>query len=181
MSMKCIQAISIVFVFLLSFSVSLFGQQKSTKSYVNDTSSVQNLLDAYYNCISGPIGQKRDFDRLKNLFHPTVKFTYSYWNTEGTKASVMVFKSVEEYISKLGYLDKKGFYEQEIANKTNQFGAVIQVFSSYKYWVEDRSIPSNRGVTSYEIFYDGNRYWFLSMFWMSENEKYRIPAKYVKN
>ena len=56
---------------------------------------------------------------------------------------------------------------------------MIQVFSSYKYHVEDNSIDPGQGITSYEIFFDGKRYWFMSMFWMAENEKYKMPKEYL--
>ncbi|AXT20409.1 hypothetical protein D7030_04620 [Flavobacteriaceae bacterium AU392] len=178
--MKALKFIAIIYIIIASASIQLNAQSKEV-AYSNDTKSVQNLLDAYYDCISGPIGEKRDFERLRNMFHPTAKFTYSYWNEDETEASVLVFKTIDEYLSKLNYMDKKGFYEEEISNTQNQFGSVIQVFSSYKYHSQDNSIKPGRGITSYEIFFDGKRYWFTSMFWMAENKKYKIPETYLKD
>ena len=168
---------------LLTFTITLFfvftiNAQKT--DYSNDTKSVQNILDAYYDCISGPIGEKRDFNRFKNLFHPSVKFTFSYWNKEETKASVMVFNNAEDFIKKLDYLDKKGFYEYEISNKIDEFSAITQVFSTYTYRVEDKSTEPKTGITSYQLFYDGERYWIMSMLWNIESKSYKIPKKYLK-
>ena len=142
-----------------------------------DTTSIQNILSAYYDCISGPIGQVRDFDRLKSLFHPNARLIYSHWNTDVSQADLMTF-TIDEFIGKLGYLDKKGFYEKEISNKIHSFGSVNQVFSTYRFWTEDQSI-SGQGITSYELYFDGSRYWIMSMFWMAENDKYKIPHKYL--
>lgn len=155
------------------------NEQKPSITSVNDTKSVQNILDAYYDCISGPIGEQRDFERLKNLFHPEARLIYSNWSDETGKAYLLVFKTVDEFISKLGYLDKKGFYEHEVSNITHSFSSVTQVFSTYRFRVEDKSIPDGQGITSYDIFYDGERYWILSMFWAAENQKYKIPKKYL--
>ena len=155
------------------------NEQKTSITSVNDTKSVQNILDAYYDCISGPIGEQRDFERLKNLFHPEARLIYSNWSDETGKAYLLVFKTVDEFISKLGYLDKKGFYEHEVSNITHSFSSVTQVFSTYRFRVEDKSIPDGQGITSYDIFYDGERYWILSMFWAAENQKYKIPKKYL--
>ena len=125
---------SIYLFLLLPFMVFPEVQAQSEESkYDNDTKSIQNILDAYYDCISGPIGQVRDFDRLRNMFHETANFTYSYWNEGETKASILFIKNVEEYIEKLDYLDKKGFYEHELSNTINEFGSVIQVFSTYTF------------------------------------------------
>lgn len=155
------------------------NEQKTSITSVNDTKSVQNILDAYYDCISGPIGEQRDFERLKNLFHPEARLIYSNWSDETGKAYLLVFKTVDKFISKLGYLDKKGFYEHEVSNITHSFSSVTQVFSTYRFRVEDKSIPDGQGITSYDIFYDGERYWILSMFWAAENQKYKIPKKYL--
>jgi len=147
---------------------------------INDTKSVQNILDAYYDCISGPIGEKRNFERLKNLFYPEARLVYSNWSDETGKAYLLVFKTIDEFISKLGYLDKKGFYEHEVSNITHSFSSVTQVFSTYRFRVEDKSIPNGQGITSYDIFYDGDRYWILSMFWAAENQLYKVPEKYLR-
>lgn len=156
-----------------------FSQMEKSKLYANDVSSVQNILDAYYDCISGPIGQKRDFERLKNLFDPNARLIYSRWNNEKTKASNLIFNTIDEFIERLGYLDKKGFYEYEVSNEIHTFSSITQVFSTYKFHVEDKSIPNGQGITSYDIFYDGERYWILSMLWAAEDGKHKIPKKYL--
>lgn len=166
---------------LLLSSLPLAAQNSSSSpTYAADTESIQQVIDAYYDCISGPIGEVRDFDRLRNLFHPAARLIYSYWNKESNKANLMIFNTVEEFIPKLDYLDKKGFFEHEISNITHDFSAIAQVFSSYAFRAEDNSIPNGQGITSYELFYDGSRYWIMSMFWAAENAKYKIPEAYLK-
>lgn len=167
-------------VLLVSATNNTTTKQGKTKRYANDTKSVQNILDAYYDCISGPIGEKRDFERLKNLFHPEARLIYSNWSNETGKAYLLVFKTIDEFIGKMGYLDKKGFYEHEVSNVVHSFSSVTQVFSTYRFRVEDKSIPDGQGMTSYDIFYDGDRYWILSMFWAAENQRYKIPEKYLQ-
>lgn len=169
-----------LFLFLLIPSLGLYGQDATkSDSYTSDTESIQSVLDTYYDCISGPIGEKRDFDRLRNLFHPEARLIYSYWDEGSSKAGVLVFNDAEEFIDRLDYLDKKGFYEHELSNITHDFSSIVQVFSSYAFRAEDKSIPEGKGITSYDLFFDGNRYWIMSMFWVAENEQYKIPAKYL--
>jgi len=168
----------VLFLFLF-LSLGIYSQN-TTNPYIKDSKSIQSILDSYYDCISGPIGEIRDFDRLKNLFHPQARLVYSYWDKESKKANLLIFNTLDEFILKLDYLDKKGFFEYEVANDTNSFSSISQVFSTYRYRVEDNSTPDNQGITSYEIFFDGNRYWIISMFWVAENEKYKIPKKYLK-
>lgn len=158
--------------FLLLFTFLSF-QSQSQDQYQDDVKSIDQLTKAYYEIISGPIGEKRDFDRLRNLFHPTATFTYTYWSEEENEAKLMQF-DFDGYLEKLDYLDKKGFYEEEISSRTEQFGSVIHVMSSYRFWMEDKT-AEGRGVTSYQYFYDGNRYWVMSMFWQMESDQFPIP------
>jgi hypothetical protein len=171
----------ILFFCTLFVYLGLNAQNEISNAYAKDSHSVQSLIDAYYDCISGPIGEVRDFERLKYLFHSEARLVYSYWNEDSSKAQLMLFNTVDDFISKLGYLDKKGFYEHEISNRTHSFSTITQVFSTYEFNVEDKSVPTNKGITSYEVFFDGERYWILSMFWVAENEAYQIPKKYLSN
>lgn len=159
----------------LTLALSSVFAQKET--YQEDVTSVENLTSAYYDCVSGPIGQVRDFDRLRNLFHPTAKLIYSFWSEEEEKNKLM-HMDIEGYIGKLDYLDKRGFYEEELFSKVETYGSIVQSISTYKFWMEDKT-AEGRGYTSYQLFYDGNRYWILSMFWMMESEKYPIPDAYL--
>ncbi|WP_298901697.1 hypothetical protein [uncultured Psychroserpens sp.] len=166
---------------VVSLSLEAQNDTAQTQDYSSDSKSPQALIDAYYDCISGPIGDVRDFERLRHMFHKDARLIYSYWNEDSSKANLMIFDTIDAFIDKLGYLDKKGFYEHEIANITHSFSTVTQVFSTYKYRAEDNSIPKGQGITSYDLFFDGERYWIMSMFWAAENDKYKIPKKYLKN
>lgn len=86
---------------------------------------------------------------------------------------------IEGYIGKLDYLDKKGFYEEELYSKNTTYGSIVQTISTYKFWMEDKT-AEGRGFSSYNLFYDGQRYWILSMFWMMESDKYPLPKAYLK-
>lgn len=143
-----------------------------------DFSTIQGLLDAYYASISGPIGQPREFDRLRSLFHPSALLKYTYWSEESGSAQVMVMEP-EEFIGKLDYTDKRGFYEHEISNVVHSFSSITQVFSTYSFRTEDKFV-SGQGITSYELFFDGKRYWITSMIWAAEDGNYKIPPEYLK-
>ena len=62
----------------LAFSIVLFSlnvvafSQDSSNNYNNDTAyqlnTVDGIIHALYNVISGPAGQERDWDTFKNLF-----------------------------------------------------------------------------------------------------------------
>ena len=145
--------------------------------YEDDVISLENMGKVYYEIVSGPIGEPRDFDRLRNLFHPEARLTYSYWSEEEEVNKIMPM-DIEGYIEKLDYLDKKGFYEEELFVSTESYGSITQSISTYKFWMEDQT-AEGRGFTSYQYFWDGKRYWILSMFWMMESDKYPLPNHYL--
>lgn len=163
----------------LSFLILFFTYSASSQAdYSTDVVSIENIGKAYYDIVSGPIGQPRDFDRLRNLFHPTAQLTFSYWSEEEQVSKLMPL-DIEGYIGKLDYLDKKGFYEEELFVSSESYGSIVQSISTYKFWMEDKT-AEGKGFTSYNYFYDGKRYWILSMYWMMESDKFPIPDKYLK-
>jgi len=165
-----------IFCFLLMTAT--YSAQAQEAKYANDVKSIASIGEAYYATVSGPIGQERDFDRLRNLFHPDAKLTYSYWSEEEQINKLMPM-DIEGYIEKLDYLDKKGFYEEELYVSSESYGSITQSVSTYKFWMEDKS-AQGRGFTSYQYFWDGNRYWIMSMFWMMESDHYPIPQEFLK-
>jgi hypothetical protein len=91
-------------------------------------------------------------------------------------------RSVEEYINTSGpLLEKDGFFEREIGRSMDQYGSIVQVFSSYdsKRNLTDES-PFTRGINSIQLWNDGSRWWIVSILWQSESADNLIPSKYLK-
>jgi hypothetical protein len=90
--------------------------------------------------------------------------------------------SLEDYIGSSGpFLEKNGFFEAEVSRKTDQFGGVAQVFSTYesrKTLADEK--PFMRGINSIQLWHDGKRWWILTVFWQPETPQLPIPEKYLK-
>src|SRR4030095_1681828 len=87
---------------------------------------------------------------------------------------------VEGYIARAEPLLKAGFYESEVARRTEQFGRIAHVWSTY----ESRRDPSDtapfmRGINSFQLFNDGKRWWILSVYWQHESAEHAIAQKYL--
>lgn len=144
-----------------------------------DISSPEAIVAAVYDVISGPAGQKRNWDRMRTLFIPEARMipTGKRPTGEGTRRTL----SVEDYITNSGpFLEKEGFFETEIGRKTEQFGNIVHVFSAYesKKALTDEK-PSMRGINSIQLWNDGKRWWIITIFWQSENKDNPIPEKYI--
>src|SRR5690242_21140666 len=75
-----------------------------------DVASIDAILKAAYDTISGPKGQQRDWDRLRSLFAPGARLIPTHTGEDGvTTARVL---DVDEFI-RIGdpNLKKNGFFE----------------------------------------------------------------------
>jgi hypothetical protein len=144
-----------------------------------DVASVDAIVKALYDTISGPAGQKRDWDRFRSLFAPGASLIPTRIGRDGQPAQVVV-TDVAKYIElSEPYFAKEPFYEVEIARKTDSFGAVTHVFSTYESRKAPDDKPFIRGINSFQIFHDGSRYWVLTVFWDNERPGLEIPPEYL--
>ena len=73
-----------------------------------------------------------------------------------------------------------GFYEIEIGDVTETYGNIAHRFSSYaSFRSSEDTEPFNRGINSFQLLNDGDRWWVLSIFWQHEPDAGPIPAKYL--
>ena len=149
----------------------------------SDVESIDSIITAAYEVISGKAGEKRDWDRLRSLFAPGARMIPT-----SREAGVRLPDdqtpeplSVESYISRVeGYFQTNGFYEVEISRRTEQFGRIAHAFSSYesKHSPQD-SEPFMRGINSIQLYHDGRRWWIVTIFWQHEQVDNPIPDKYL--
>jgi hypothetical protein len=145
-----------------------------------DVASIDAIISATYDSISGAAGKKRDWNRLRSLFIPGARLIPTGKNPEGKIAAQVL--EVDGYVARAGdYLEKNGFFEQEIARRTEQFGHIAHVFSTYesRHKADDLK-PFMRGINSIQLMYDGKRWWIVTIYWQQESVEDPIPEKYLK-
>ena len=91
--------------------------------------------------------------------------------------------TVEDYVQRGGALfEKEGFFEREVARRTEAFGNIAHLFSTYESrHAKDDAKPFQRGINSIQLMNDGKRWWVVTIFWQGENEKNPLPEKYLKD
>jgi hypothetical protein len=175
-----------VFLFSCAFAATATAKPKPTSYHIDsiapdkkDVGSIDGIIAALYDCISGPAGQQRNWDRLRTLFIPEARMISTGIRPDGSTGKRVM--SVEDYIKSSGpYLEKDGFFEREIGRHVDQFGNIVQVFSTYdsKRKLADEK-PFMRGINSIQLWNDGNRWWVITIFWQNETAQSPIPAKYL--
>jgi hypothetical protein len=146
-----------------------------------DVKSVDSIVKALYEVISGDAGQKRDWDRFRTLFHSSARMipTGKNPNTGAFGAFVL---TPEDYIKRSGpYLEKEGFHEREIGRQTEVYGNIAHVFSAYeaKTKLTDKT-PLMRGINSFQLLNDGKRWWVVTIFWQQETPESPLPKERLK-
>ena len=145
-----------------------------------DVKSPEAILNAVYSVISGPKGQQRDWDRMRSLFIPDARLIPATTSPTSGHTDAVVL-TIDSYIARSqGRMTTNGFFEHSIHNEIEQFGNIVQVWSTYesRHSAEDPT-PFTRGINSFQLLKDGDRYWVVNIFWDSESPANPIPAKYL--
>ncbi|HXW54311.1 MAG TPA: hypothetical protein VEJ67_01090 [Candidatus Cybelea sp.] len=134
----------------------------------SDAASPDAIIAAVYDVISGPAGKKRDWDRFRSLFASGARLIPVVSSSQGAFRAVAM--SPDEYATRgTPYFERNGFYEREIARKTERWGFIVEAFSTYESR-HNRSDPTpfERGINSFQLFFDGSRWWIVTIMWQSE-------------
>lgn len=147
-----------------------------------DVASVDAILNAVYDVISGPAGEARDWDRMRSLFLPEARLIPSGQAQDGSTRYLIW--SLEEYITTAGeQLKASGFFERESFRIEERFGNIAHVFSTYEsFRTEDEMEAGShfvRGINSFQLLFDGERWWVLQIYWQSETPDQPIPDRYL--
>jgi hypothetical protein len=143
-----------------------------------DVATLDGILAAFYDVISGPAGQPRQWSRDRSLYIPGVQFvSLSTDSTGAIHASVMDHQT---YVDRTdAVLVRRGFFEREIHRTVQRFGNVVHVFSTYDMRERTDGPVIGRGINSVELFWDGARWWISSAQWDDERPDNPIPAEYL--
>jgi hypothetical protein len=153
----------------------------ATAARAEDVSSIESILAACYDVISGPAGKKRDWDRMRSLFYPGARLIPVGKRPGDAEIRARVL-SPDDYVERSApRLEKEGFFERSISNKIDRYGSIAHVFSTYesRHNASDEQ-PFQRGINSFQLINDGKRWWIMTIMWQGETPENPIPQQYLK-
>ena len=175
---RCLNAIS--FFLALSATTPLFAQETrrvevaTVPARTEDVATIDGMINAFYEVISGPAGQPRQWARDRTLYIPDVRFISMTVDGGTPRASIM---SHQQFVDRSDRgLVTAGFYEEEIHRVTRKFGNTTHVFSTY-VMKDGQGRELGRGVNSIQLFWDGTRWWISGVAWDDERADNPIPAE----
>ena len=145
-----------------------------------DVASMDAIVAAIYDAISGAACQHRDWDRFRSLFAPGARLIPTAIGPDGKLIARV--ETPDEYVASVrNSMENNGFFEHEISRTVETFGSISQVFSTYESRRRaDDEKPFARGINSIQLLNDGTRWWVVTVYWQGERPDRPIPAAYLK-
>jgi hypothetical protein len=161
------------------------GGQSSANSLspTTEVETIDGIITAVYEVISGPAGQKRDWERMRSLFAPGARLMPTAAVSPDVESFATQVLDVDGYVARAGkYLEENGFFESETARRVETYGHIAHAWSTYESRHKaDEPQPFARGINSIQLMHDGRRWWVVSIFWEAETPGTPIPEQYLKS
>ena len=152
----------------LMFAAAVAGQPTA-----GDLAGIDAAIRGVYDVISGPPGQKRDFDRMRSLFAPGA--TLKAIGPKGLHGG-----SVEDYIARdKDILEREGFTERELGRRTELWGGLATAWSAYDGRTASGSFHE-RGINSFQLVKIDGKWLVASILWQEETPDNPLPANLIK-
>ena len=173
-----------VLLLLLAVPLGLGGssdpqEQRSDQPTVDpaDVASIDAILNAVYDSISGPAGQPRQWARFRGLLHPDAARMMATINAPDGSESLLVMDA-DEYVARVDVpFTEGGFFEREIHREVVRFGHVAHAWSTYAISREEGGEIERRGMNSYQLWFDDERWYVTSILWDNEREDQPLPEE----
>ena len=177
----------VVSTLICTAALPAFGQAKGPKppqkhvqvqpvpARPEDVASIEAIVKASYETISGGVGVPRQWGRDESLFDPNVRFVAVERDPKSGEIVAMITTHQEFVDTADESTVKEGFAERELAHKIERYGNVATVLSSYEGKNASTGKVVTRGVNIFQLYFDGKRWWILSMVWDQETPQNPIP------
>lgn len=141
-----------------------------------DVSTIEGIVKASYETISGGVGVARQWGRDRTLFDPNSRSVAVRVDAKTGGVTTHEMTEQEYADEEDASIVKNGFTEREIKHVIKRFGNVATVLSSYEGG-DAAGRFKTRGVNIFQLYFDGKRWWILSMVWDEERPDNPIPAE----
>jgi hypothetical protein len=153
-------------------------------SAAGDGATADAIVTALYASVSHGPEESPDFGRMRGLLLHGGFFVPPRRAGE-EMATIDVDGFAERYRKGAAARKEKGqptgFFEREVARRSDCFGNVCQLFSTYesRFSASDPK-PFQRGINSIQLVRDGSRWWITSVAWDAEQPDRPIPPAYLQ-
>ncbi len=138
-----------------------------------DLAGIDQAIRGVYEVISGPPGQKRDFDKMRSYF--AAGATMKAIGPKGLRGGTL-----EDYIGRNAeILEKEGFTERELGRRVEVWGGLATAWSAYDGRTANGSFHE-RGINSFQLVKVDGKWVVASILWQEETPENPLPADLIK-
>ena len=148
----------------------------------SDVSTIDEIIKAFYESLSYAVGKQPDYRRWRSLFHErgivTPSKTSKDSNTTIMDVDIFIKESVENIV--ITGMERKGLVQTEVARRTQAFGNIVQIFSTFEAHRSSRDLEQlPRGVYSIQLLRENHRWWIVSILEEIERPNLALPKAYL--
>lgn len=142
-----------------------------------DVSTINGIMNATYEAVSGEAGEKRQWERDLSLHDPNAIYSFPLENASGKlQQTTMSLKDFHKETDTM--VAKTAFYENEINREICVFGNIAHVWSTYETRLVKNGPVARRGINSIQLYYNEGRWWIISWTFDKEREDRKIPQTF---
>lgn len=159
-------------------STALFAQSPAAapaSAACPSQATLDELIKALDDAVSGPANKDRTCFRA--LFVPDARLAPLGKVPDGSiEPHILTVDGWIDAVAKRGSANLK---EHQVKVKTETWGHLAHLWSTYELNVDPAGSPTIRGINSIQAFYDGKQWKVLEILWQAESADEKIPEKYL--
>lgn len=156
------------------FYTSIFTQTTAEK-YASDVKSIDTIITAYYEVVSGSSTDAWQYERDKYIHAKNAVITRLDNNGNAVSHSLEA-----EYIPLL-LAPKEDFYEKELKRKVTHFGNLAHVWSAFEIRTDAEKRSNILGLNSIQLHFEDGRWFIDSWTCEMESDKNALVTNFLTN
>lgn len=128
-----------------------------------------------YECVSGPAGAPREWDRLRELYTPNARIQVLHrLETGGAAIELLTFEQYRQ--TREPYFKRNPFFESEVDRDVSIRGNLAHVFSEFEVRREPGGVVIMTGYTSIQMVLSDELWRVLSILWEAHAETPKLMS-----
>ena len=149
----------------MRYALVLMSLLVTMTTYADDTSSIDGIVNAYYEVVSGPEGFIYDADRDANIHADGALITKAFPDGRFQRHDL----SAEQAMISVPY--DQAFFESEVNRRIERYGNIAHVWSEFEMRTSPEADPYSGGFNSISLYFKDDRWWISS--WSTQ---YKDPS-----
>ena len=149
----------------MRYALMLISLLVTMTANADDTSSIDNIVNAYYEVVSGPEGFIYDADRDANIHADGALITKVFPDGRFQRHDL----GAEQAMISVPY--DQAFFESEVDRRIERYGNIAHVWSEFEMRTAPEAEPYSGGFNSISLYFKDDRWWISS--WSTQ---YKDPS-----